>query len=168
MRYSNVKEVGVHPSAKLALLIANSEACFTGDEYVEPVHLLLAALNVVDDNYGDAARRIELSPEEMAAVTEVAVKCRSMLTMSDEEVTSARRGLRKQLSQGGEPIPFRYLNRSGELTLLLQKAARRMHASGEEDLNLAHMLEELLSSIPEEAAPFFADRDSSTQKPLAE
>lgn len=155
MRYSNVKEVGVHPSAKLALLIANSEACFTGDEYVEPVHLLLAALNVVDDNYGDAARRIQLSAEEMAEVAAVAATCRSMLPLSDEEVTSARRGLRNQLSQRGEPAPFRHLNRSSELTLLLQKAARRMNALGEDGLNLAHMLEELLSSLPEEAAPFF-------------
>jgi hypothetical protein len=156
MRY-NVKEVDVHPSAKLALVIANAEACFAGDEYIEPVHLLLAALNIVDDNYYDDAHRVGLSQEEMKSVKEIAALCRSMLEMPDEEVTAIRRGLRKLLSRRGEPVPFRHLNRSGEMTLLLQKAARRMHASGAEALNLTHMLEELLSALPEEAAPFFKD-----------
>ena len=149
-----IKTVGLHPSMLLAWHIANTEACLSGAQFIEPVHFLLAALMILDDSYAQAAEMLGLPPEALKAVAEVAARARAALEMSDDEVTAARRRLRHDLSQRGEPTPLRQLSRSTESSYLFQKAARRMVRTGGDQLSLSHLLDTLAEDLPAEAAPY--------------
>jgi ATP-dependent Clp protease ATP-binding subunit ClpC len=138
----------------LAWHIANTEACLSGAQFIEPVHFLLAALMILDDSYAQAAEMQGLSPEALKSVAEVAAESRAALEMTDDEITAARRRLRYELSKGGEPTPLRKLSRSTESSYLFQKAARRMVRTGGDQLSLSHLLDTLAEDLPAEAAPY--------------
>ena len=149
-----LKEIKPHVSLQLAMNIANTEACLSGSQWVEPFHILLAILNIVDDNYAQAAETIDLKPDELKVVEEMVAQCRSLLNISDKEITTVRRTLHNILRKR-EPSPLQALECSTESVYLLQKAARRGLRDGFEELNLAFVLTELLANLPEEVAPFF-------------
>src|SRR5439155_15162357 len=87
------KEINAHPSVRVALNMANAEACLSGSQYIEPFHILLAVLNIVDDHYDQASESMGLTPEELKSVGEMAVQCRTRLKISDKEITAVRRKL---------------------------------------------------------------------------
>jgi hypothetical protein len=149
-----LKEIKPHVSLQLAMNIANTEACLSGSPNVEPFHILLAILNIVDDNYAQAAEAIDLNPAEMKMIEETAGQCRALLKISDKEITVVRRALHKILRQR-EPGPWQALECSTESTYLLHKAARKGYHEGFEELNLGYVLAELLADLPEEVAPYF-------------
>src|ERR1043165_9950748 len=149
-----IKTVGLHPSMLLAWHIANTEACLSGAQFIEPVHFLLAALMILDDSYAQAAEMLGLPPEALKAVAEVAARARAALEMSDDEVTAARRRLRHDLSQRGESPPLRQLSRSTESSYLFQKAARRMVRTGGDQLSLSPLLDPPPAALPPRAPPF--------------
>jgi len=152
-----VKEIKPHVSLQLAMHIANADACLSGSDCIEPFHILLAILNIVDDNYASMAESMRLQPDDVKLVEETAGKCRALLNISDKEITTVRRALHKILRKR-EPGPLQALACSSESTYLLQKAARRGYRDGFEELNLEYTLEALLADLPEEVAPFFKAR----------
>lgn len=155
------KKIVIHPSIKLAWSIANDEACLSGSRVIHPVHLLLAALKIIDDNFDEAAEDLHLDAEEMRSVVDIISQCRQMLEMSDEDLTATRRGLRHTLQEsGGEPLPIHHLHRSGESRYLFQKAAWLAIKAESDELNLTHLLNELLTNLPEDAIPFFVGKSS--------
>jgi ATP-dependent Clp protease ATP-binding subunit ClpA len=149
-----LKEINADISVRVAMTMANTEACLSGNQYVEPFHILLAILNIVDDHYDQAAESMGLLPEEIKSVGETAALCRAQLKISDKEITAIRRHLHKILRDRETPLPLHTLTYSNESTYLLQKAARRSYNRGIEELQLTCVLEELLENLPEEIAPF--------------
>jgi ATP-dependent Clp protease ATP-binding subunit ClpA len=153
-----LKEIKTHPSVKVAISMANNEACLSGNQYIEPFHILFAILNIVDDHYEQASESTGLTPEEIRSVGESAAQCRSRLKISDKEITAMRRQLHKILRSRESPLPLRALSLSNESTYLLQKAARRTYKAGTEEVNLTSVLEELLANLPKEMAPFLGQQ----------
>ncbi|MBC7912093.1 MAG: ATP-dependent Clp protease ATP-binding subunit [Pyrinomonadaceae bacterium] len=152
-----LRNIGVHQSVTLAWNIANSEACLSGSGLIEPSHLLLATLRVIDDNYDQAAEKMQLTAEQIASIAAIAAECRALLEMTDEEITAARRALRKALGEDSQPTPIHALQRSTEATYVLQKAARFMVRVGGSELTLAHLLNALLENLPAEAVGLIKD-----------
>lgn len=152
---SPTKQLGVDASVRLAWSIANTEACLSGGARVGPAHLLLAALMILDDSFAESAERMLLSAADLRLVAEAAAESRASLEMTDEEVTSARRGLRLALRGGSDAraaLPRRQLPQSVETVYVFQKAARHLLMAGGQHLTLAHVLDALLESLPQEAA----------------
>ena len=150
-----LKEIRHEVSVDVAMVIATTEACLSGSQYLEPFHFLLAILNIVDDRYEQAAESIRLNPEQIKSVGAMAVKCRAELKISDKDVTAVRRHLQKILRERNPPSPIHKLEFSKETTWLFQKAARRTFRDGTEQIDLKLLLEELLSDLPPEIAPLF-------------
>lgn len=148
-----LKEIGRHPSVRLAMKIANTEACRSGSRYIEPVHLLLATLNIVDDCYDQNGESHDLTPEDFLRVREVSASCRTLLRISDAQITSVRRRLDEILTERNESVPVYRLEFSPESLYLIQKAARRAFRSGSQELNLVELFEELLNDLPKEVTP---------------
>lgn len=148
------KEMNADSSVRVAITMANSQACLSGDKYIEPFHILLAILNIVDDHYDQAAESIGLTPEAIKLVGETGAQCRSLLKISDKEITAVRRQLHKILRGREAPVPLHMLEYSNESTYLLQKAARRSLSRGVNELQLTTVLEELLENLPKEIASF--------------
>jgi ATP-dependent Clp protease ATP-binding subunit ClpA len=150
-----LKEIKHELSVDVALNIANTEACLSGSQYIEPFHILLAILNVVDDRYEQTAESIGMTPQQIKSVGEMAAKCRAELKISDADVTAVRRHLQKILRERNPPSPIHKLEFSKETTWLFHKAARRTYRDGTEEIDLKLLLEELLSDLPPEIAPLF-------------
>lgn len=150
-----LKEIKHEVSVDVAMNIANTEACLSGSQYIEPFHILLAILSIVDDRYEQAAESIGLMPQQIKSVGEMAAKCRSALKISNEEVTAVRRHLQKILRERNPPSPIHRLDLSIESIDLFQKAARRTYREGTDEIDLKLLLDELLSNLPPEIAPLF-------------
>jgi ATP-dependent Clp protease ATP-binding subunit ClpA len=149
-----LKEIKLQLSVQLAMNIANREACLSNSSYIEPFHILLAILNIVDDKYSETAELMGLKPDQLAVIERVIVECRSLLNISDKEITTIRRTLHNILRKR-EPHPVQLLELSRESTYLIQKAARRAYREGLEEVDLAFVLQEVLADLPKEVVPFF-------------
>jgi hypothetical protein len=148
-----LKEMEHHPSVRLAMSIANTEACRSGSEYIEPVHILLATLNIIDDCYDQSSESTGLRPEDFVAIREASAACRAQLTISDEQITLVRRRLHKILTELSDPPPIRKLEWSSESMYLIQKTARRTYKGGSGEFSLVGLFGELLNDLPKEIAP---------------
>src|ERR1043166_323451 len=161
-----MKRIEVHPSVYLAWNIANAEACLSGDPRIEPVHFLLATLIIIDGMFEDVADSMKLSSETMREVFDCAAECRSILEMSDDEITNARRAVRRTLREAKAPRELVGLHRSGESRFVFQRAGRRTISAGEDLLTISHLLAELLEQMPPDAQPFFKSKVGRITKEL--
>jgi len=148
-----LREIKHDISLHLTLNIANTEACRSASQYMEPVHILLATLNIIDDCYDETGESIGLRPEDFLLVSEASAACRAMLTISDEQITLVRRHLHKILTELSDSEPIRRLELSSESMYLMQKVARRTYRHGSEEVSLVALFEELLNDLPKEIAP---------------
>src|SRR5436190_16886759 len=158
MLMHGLKEINLSPSVRLAMNMANTEACLSGSERIEPFHILLAILNIVDDHYNQASEAFGLTPEEIKSVGESATLGRSRLKIPDEKITAIRRQLHKILRVNESPLPIRKLTCSNESAYLLQKAARKSHNTGAAEVDLRFLLDEVLNDLPDEIAPLIGSR----------
>jgi len=149
-----MKRIEVHPSVYLAWNIANAEACLSGDPRIEPVHFLLATLIIIDGMFEDVADSMKLSSETMREVFDCAAECRSILEMSDDEITNARRAVRRTLREAKTPMEMIALHRSGESRFMFQRAGRRTLEAGAARLTIVHLFEEILEHLPTDAQAF--------------
>jgi hypothetical protein len=150
-----MRRIEIHPSVYLAWNIANIEACLSGNSRIEPIHFLLATLIIIDGVFEEVADTMKLSPETIREVFDIAGECRSVLKMTDEEITNARRTLRRSLREKTDPTELVTLHRSGESRFIFQRAGRRTIDAGADLLTVVHLLEEILEHMPSEAKPFF-------------
>ncbi len=119
--------IAIHPSVEIAWSIANIEACHSGSERIEPIHFLLGALKIMDENFYSEAESMDVSPQVIESVVRMASQCRSAVKMSSEGVKVARRGIRRMLRRRGEAGTVQTLHRSGASRYLFQKAGRHAH-----------------------------------------
>ncbi len=160
-----LKEVKTDSSVLVAMSIANTEACLSGSGCIEMIHILQAILNVVDDQYDAAAESLNLMPEEIKSVREMAARCRERLNIPNERITAIRRQLHKILTSRHTPAPISKLSCSNESMYLLQKAARRSHNFGAEEMSLVFLLEEVLENLPGEVEPLFRSQGKTKEVP---
>ncbi len=163
-----MKRIEIHTSVYLAWNIANVEACESDSPRIEPAHFLLATLIIIDGVFEDVAEAMSLSPETVRGIFDVAAQCRTVLQMSDDEITAARRGLRASLREQGNPVETTALHRSGESRFIFQRAGRRTIKADADYLTVAHLLEEIIEHMPVIARPFFKSAPASTPKDVDE
>lgn len=161
-----MRRIEIHPSVYLAWNIANIEACLSGNPRIEPIHFLLATLIIIDGVFEEVADTMKLSADTIREVFDIARECRSVLKMTDEEITNARRALRRLLREKTDPRELVTLHRSGESRFIFQRAGRRTISAGADLLTVLHLLEEILEHMPSEAKPFFKDSLFATQKDI--
>jgi hypothetical protein len=135
--------------------MASREACLAGSARIEPIHFLLAALMIIDGLFEDAADALDFSKESVGLIFKLTTRCRSLMKMTDDEVTLARRGIRKSIRQNTEALDLEMLHRSPESRFMFQRAGRRAHNDGADEVDLYYVFAEVLESVPEEARGFF-------------
>ena len=161
--------MGINESVQLVWAMANRDAWSAGSARIEPVHFLLASLMIVDGLFEDAADALEFTQESISSVFKIASECRSKMKMTDDEITSARRGIRKALRQQREGAhDLGLLHRTPESRFLFQRAGRRAKTDGASELTLFYLFVEMLENLPAEARPFFPSRSSEVGSPSDE
>ncbi|HEX8475543.1 MAG TPA: ATP-dependent Clp protease ATP-binding subunit [Pyrinomonadaceae bacterium] len=145
--------INVHLSLHLAWGIASVEAMRSGSTLIEPEHFLLSVLSIVDGVYPDDL--FELTPESRVEIKSAAAQCREVMQMSADEVTRARRELRKALHiRGADASTLRMLHRSPASHTLFEKAMRRAVDERAVELTIVHLLKELMANPPKDASLF--------------
>jgi hypothetical protein len=145
----------LNDSVQLVWAMANREACLAKSPRIEPVHFLLASLTILDGFFEDAAHALSLSHEAVSAIFRIAEDCRGQTQLTDDQVTAARRAIRKTLRSEGEMTDFTFLHRSPESRFVFQRAGRRTAEAGDAEMTLFHLFCEILSNLPAEAKPHF-------------
>lgn len=164
--------VRLHPSVELAWALSSAEGCATGSEAIEPPHLLLAVLKVLDEGFPAYLSESDLPERVREEIVRDGATARDLLTLTSSGITKARRALRTHLREGHQPVPSRQLHRSAQTRALMDESAGRAQAEGATLLSLWHLLVVLLENLPEEARPFLGSqartRDPHARPPAAE
>lgn len=158
----------LHSSVEVAWALSNAEACAAGSETIEPAHLLVAVLKVLDEGFASALAESDLSTDVREEVLRDGALARRLLTLTSAGITKARRSLRAHLREGRQAVPPRQLHRSARTRALMTESAQRAQAARAERVSLEHLLLVLLEDLPEEARPFLGsqarDRTSSRER----
>jgi ATP-dependent Clp protease ATP-binding subunit ClpC len=134
----------IHPSVQLAWAIANTEACLSGSEQIEPVHLLLAFLKIIDGAFHRDAEQIDLSPAAATELKAIRVEGRQILGLPDEEITQLRRSMRKSLRPAEVERPIGMLHRSPRSRDIFNRGAALAAEEHASSLTLLHLLKATL------------------------
>lgn len=143
-----LKRMEFHPSVQLAWAIANAEACQAGSQTVEPIHFLLAILEIIDEAFYQYAEAMGLSAEDLSSLPPLAREAKELLGLSDDEVTRLRRSLRKTIQQGEPHRHEQMLRRSPGLRDLFDRGGALAAATQAASLTMIHVLRTLLVDPP--------------------
>ena len=123
---------------------------------------------IIDGVFEDVADTMDLSPETIREVFDLAAECRAVLQMTDDEITDARRALRQTLRERAEPTELIGLHRSGESRFIFQRAGKRPVEDGTDRLTLLHLFEEILQQMPVDAQPLLKKGPGAPRKEVDE
>jgi ATP-dependent Clp protease ATP-binding subunit ClpC len=143
-----MNKIGVHSSLQLAWLLANKEACLSGSEFIEPIHMFLACLSIMDDCFHEEADALKISFEEMREVREFARVARVDTELRSDVITEVRRELAKKLRKRGVERELVRLHRSDDSRRLFSAAGTLAAQEGAEKANIKHLFLALLSHWP--------------------
>jgi ATP-dependent Clp protease ATP-binding subunit ClpA len=87
----------IAPSALLAWRIANKVAIYAGSEKIEPVHLFISILQMLEGFYLSDAEELGLSDEQLAKLAAEIDDCLLGLSKSQADVTKIRRSIRRNI-----------------------------------------------------------------------
>jgi ATP-dependent Clp protease ATP-binding subunit ClpC len=139
-----MSELTLHVSARVAWVAANGDACRAGGKEIEPPHLLLAILRLVDGMRGEEVARLKLDGDDLATLSFSVSAARSALGLDENAVTSVRRRLQRQV-HGEDPSTrsVKGLHRSPATRALFNGAAERAIEAGDNSLTVVHLIEML-------------------------
>lgn len=122
--------LAIDPALQLVWAVANAEACGVGAARIEPVHFLLAVLKVLDDGFRRDAEALGLPRAAIDELPQIAAEGRRLLGLSDDQLTAARRALRRAIDAGTTSGPTVMLHRAVRSRALFDGAAARAVRAG--------------------------------------
>jgi ATP-dependent Clp protease ATP-binding subunit ClpC len=149
-----MQRISVHPSAQLVWAIAMREASVAGGAWIEPVHVFLASLEVMDGLYHEDAQTAGLSESAVASLPAAALDGREALGMGEDQLTRLRRTVRNAIGSPDSGRLPRSLHRSAATRALFDRGIVLAMKEGSEELRLVHLVKEILSDPPADIVPF--------------
>jgi len=119
---------------------------------------MMSILKIIDDAHHKDVEDLGIDLEIIQSLNDIVASARAAIGLSDDDITSARRGLRKALLENASPSPLRMLHRSQASRILFNLAVQRAIEEGSDELTLVHLLEELLEHLPNGAMRDFGNR----------
>ncbi|MEJ5201078.1 MAG: ATP-dependent Clp protease ATP-binding subunit [Anaerolineales bacterium] len=112
------------PSAILAWTLANRIAIDTQSNLIQPIHLFLAILEILDGFYFLEAEHLGLTQEQINHIEYEIAECKVILGLQEEQITKLRRTIRQQLPISETPNKISgFLHRSDETKKLFNDSA---------------------------------------------
>jgi ATP-dependent Clp protease ATP-binding subunit ClpC len=143
-----MEKLQLHPSVLLAWKQANLEALHSGCSKIEPVHLLIGSLLIMDGLYGINPEESGLSVELEVNLRQVSDNCLSLIGLTIEEVTKLRRRLQNAIRIERSPLAPRLLHRSNASRHVFFKAAALAQEQGSSYLSLDHLVVVVIKTLP--------------------
>jgi ATP-dependent Clp protease ATP-binding subunit ClpA len=129
-------------SVQLAWAIANAEANLAGDRLIQPVHMLLGLLKVIDAAFQGQLENVELSEAERSHMLNQVAQVRHYLEMTNGEITKMRRSIRRHIRDGGQSnSELHMLHRSDPTRAIFQLAAKTAQSRTQSSFSILDMAE---------------------------
>ena len=158
----------VHPSTHLAWVIASREASAAGSQEIEPIHLFVALLQILDDAWQQDAELLGLTPPDVDRVELLAAEARPLLGLDGEGVTRLRRKIRRELQASGGPMAQERLHRSARLRGLFSLAEELASRDSDPVADLRHLLRASLAFPSPDLAGVVPGRGKEKPEPTWE
>lgn len=137
------------PSIDILLALAGNEAAYARFDHIEPEHLLLALLKLVDL----AAQPLPFPPLTKALLAIETAKLKELLKARNIDATRFRRRLRTEMGHGERSTePTGRPHRSDAAKAVFTRALLRVAAHPRASFDSAHLLQELLDHPPPRVA----------------
>ena len=150
-----MKHVPFHASAEVASALANAEAWRSDSRTIEPIHLFLALLRIIDGVFEQEAERMGLDAATIAETAAMAEPGRELLGLADDELARLRRSLRKSRSDAGRRLPRR-LRWSDAATEVFERAAI-FSLESDATVKLPHLVRAFLLDPPADVVRFLPE-----------
>lgn len=131
-------------SVRLAWAFANQEAKSGGHRTIEPGHLLLGCLKLIDSTF-EPPSKTSVSPAESTALLGSLGLAREQSGLVATAIKEQRRALRKRLAVGAALDVEGLLHRSEECRGVFKRAADRSRFEGSTCVSLRHFVPELMA-----------------------
>ncbi len=135
----------LHSSVQLAWAIASHEAYLSGSSKIDPVHVFVAVLQILDDAFHEEAERLDLSAEDIAELRNFADDGRQLLGFSPEEVTRLRRSTQRSMHSPDPSDRPRRIQRSDRVRGLFKLTEGVARGEKSPEITVRHLLRALLS-----------------------
>jgi hypothetical protein len=139
----------IDTSGQLAWVIANTEACLSESNNIQPIHFWLGILKLLDEHIPKALNELELTGDKRACALCVIRQVGGYLEISQQRATRLRRTIRKKLRQGvvmKDPEKIEALHRSDEMREVFGLAGEIAHRNGDKSISLYHITQALFDS----------------------
>ncbi|MBS1819347.1 MAG: ATP-dependent Clp protease ATP-binding subunit [Acidobacteria bacterium] len=143
-------------SLRTTVALASAEASVSGSDTVLPAHVFLALLKIIDGVFQEDARRAGVSGEGIAAAEGIASEGRALLGLSEEQLTTLRRTVRRTVRPGESSRVMRPVQYSLSVTGVFDEAARRAIAESRTELSAIDLLRVLVLHPPRDIAMFLS------------
>lgn len=131
-------------SVRLAWAIANQEAKSGGHRAIEPGHLLVACLKLIDPAF-EFPSDVSGAPAESAALQVSLRLAREQSGLPTGAIEGQRRALRKELAMGAPLEVEGLLHRSEDCRGVFKRASERTRFEGANSVSLRHFVAELMA-----------------------
>ena len=130
----------MHPSITLLWHYSNKEAWQTDSQIIEPHHLMLAILNILDFGIDQDKDLREFSLEENNAILKNIQESKEWLSVKDDTITTLRRKIRQQYPLDRKIKIERLLHRSTETKAIFSESVEVALLRGSTDVELVDIL----------------------------
>ena len=144
-----MKPIELHVSTQLAWAVANIVAYQSGSERIEPLHLYIATLKIIDDAFYQEAEVLGIPQSVITEIQSTAYKCHTSLHLNHEEITALRRSAQRSLKRKATNYPLGTLHRATETRVYFRNAMIQAAQENAQSLTICH----LLTAIHQELSP---------------
>lgn len=142
-----MKTIQIDTSIELVWILANSEACLSSSQWIEPVHFLLGILKVIDKNFQQQMVENNFIVEISGTLIEISIFARMILGMQNDEIIAVRHSIRQSYKKYRNAKKVMTLHRSHGSRVLFNQAAKRALNASTDCLNLLDLLIVLLKNL---------------------
>lgn len=148
-------KVLIDPAVRLAWRIAGHVAANDGSKEIEPLHMFVGVLKILDDAFHYEAVHSGLSTEDTSEVTQAAAAARAGTGLEDDAITRMRRAATHSLSER-ECRVHGVIHRSADCLAVFDHATSLAIEERSPTITLLHLWRSFVSDPPADVAAFIA------------
>jgi ATPases with chaperone activity, ATP-binding subunit len=150
-----VVKILIDPSVRLAWRIAGHAAANAGNAQIEPLHMFIGVLKILDDAFQYDATHAGLTPEEIAETARVAAITRAGTGLADDAITRMRRAATHSLPERQCRVTEE-MHRSAECIAVFDRSTTLALEERSPAMTLLHLWRSFVSDPPPDVAAFIS------------
>jgi len=150
-----VSKLLIDPAVRLVWRIGGHVAANAGSADIEPLHIFIGVLKILDDAFQYDADHARLAPEEIAEIAHAAGAARAGTGLGDDAITRMRRAATHSIPER-ECHVTKSMHRSAECLAVFDQATSLALEEHSPAMTLLHLWRAFVSAPPADVAAFIA------------